>query len=127
MPSPTTAVASLVHTYADRYSAQDAEGVTELCEAPFLAIRGGEAIHLADREAVRAHFASLMTAYREQGVATWTAIEIDPQPIGEFSAFATVRWNATDDHGQVLRDTRTTYHLLRGEGGWRFLSYTNHF
>jgi len=27
----------------------------------------------------------------------------------------------------VLRDTRTTYHLLSTSDGWRLLSYTNHF
>ena len=127
MAAPTTAVESLIRAYAERYSAQDAEGTAVLCEAPFLAIRGGVAIHLADRDAVRDHFASMMAAYRGQGAATWTPVEIDTRPIGAFSAFATVRWNATDDQGEVLRDTRTTYHLLGGEAGWRFLSYTNHF
>ena len=29
--------------------------------------------------------------------------------------------------GEVLRDTRTTYHLLATPEGWRLLSYTNHF
>jgi len=27
----------------------------------------------------------------------------------------------------VVRDTRTTYHLLATREGWRLLSYTNHF
>lgn len=127
MPAATTTVESLIRTYAERYSALDAEGVATLCEAPFLAIRGGVAIHLADPDAVRAHFAAMMAGYRDQGAATWLPREIDTQPIGEFSAFVTVRWNATDDDGQVLRDTRTTYHLLGGDAGWRFVSYTNHF
>ena len=41
-----------------------------------------------------------------------------------------VRWNALDVDGNVLRDTKTTYHLLAAPDtaeGWRFLSYTNHF
>ena len=53
-----TTVESLIQEYARRYSAQDADGVTALCEAPFLAIREGRAIHLPDREAVREHFAT---------------------------------------------------------------------
>lgn len=121
---------SLIHDYARRYSAHDAEGVTDLCVWPFVAIRGGEAIHLADRAAVRDHFAAMMDAYRGQGAAVWSPVEIDSHPLGEHATFETVRWNALDSNGNVLRDTQTTYHLLAAPEkaeGWRFLSYTNHF
>jgi ketosteroid isomerase-like protein len=120
-------IESLIQTYADRYSAHDAEGVAELCEAPFLAIREGVAIHMADHDAVREHFAGMMNAYRGQGATLWIPITIEAHQTGDFAVFATVRWNATDEDGEILRDTRTTYHLLGGDGGWRFLSYTNHF
>ena len=43
-----------IREYARRYSAHDAEGVTELCMAPFLAVRGGVPIHLVERDDVRA-------------------------------------------------------------------------
>jgi hypothetical protein len=118
---------SLIHEYARRYTVLDAEGVTQLCIAPFLAIRSGMPIHMADRDAVRDHFASMMEAYRSGGAATWSPIEVDVHELGEQSAFATVRWNALDADGQVVRDTKTTYHVLADPEGWRFLSYTNHF
>ena len=117
----------LIHEYARRYTAHDADGVTELCLAPFLAIREGVAIHLVDRDDVRAHFLSMMDAYRGAGAATWSPIEIRPYATGDHAAFVTVRWNALDRDGNVLRDTTTTYHALAGPEGWRFLSYTNHF
>jgi hypothetical protein len=123
-------VESLIHDYARRYTAHDAEGVTDLCVWPFVAIRGGEAIHLADRAAVRDHFAAMMDAYRGQGAAVWSPVEIDSHPLGEHATFETVRWNALDSNGNVLRDTQTTYHLLAAPEkaeGWRFLSCTNHF
>jgi hypothetical protein len=120
-------VDSVIAEYARRYTAHDAEAVTELCLAPFLAIRGGEAIHLADLHAVREHFSAMMSAYRGAGAATWLPVEIETHPMGEFACFATVRWNALDSAGGVLRDTKATYHLLTGADGWRFLSYTNHF
>lgn len=122
-----TTVESLIQEHARRYSAQDADGVTALCEAPFLAIREGRAIHLPDREAVREHFATTMNTYRGKGAALWLTIEIEPHPLGDSASFATVRWNAKDEHGKIIRDTRTTYHLLANPDGWRFLSYTNHF
>jgi hypothetical protein len=125
--SVVSSLDSLFAEYARRYSAQDASGVTELCEAPFLAIREGRAIHLPDRDAVREHFTAMMSGYGGQGVAVWTPVEIEPHHLGDSASFATVRWNAKDDRGTVLRDTRTTYHVLHGPGGWRFLSYTNHF
>ena len=101
--------------------------MTDLCLHPFLAIRGGVPIHLGDRGAVREHFASMMDAYRGAGAATWSPIAIEVHELGEHAAFATVRWNALNSEGEVLRDTETTYHLLADPAGWRFLSYTNHF
>jgi hypothetical protein len=69
----------------------------------------------------------MIDAYRGGGVATWTRVESDTRELGEHSVFTTVRWNALDSEGAVLRDTRTTYHLLATPDGWRMLSYTNHF
>jgi hypothetical protein len=120
-------VDEVLDEYIRRYSERDVEGVTEFCLAPFLAIREGVPIHMPDRDAVRDHFAAMIDAYRETGVATWKRIENDVRELGERAVFATVRWNALDSEGNVLRDTRTTYHLLATHDGWRFLSYTNHF
>jgi hypothetical protein len=120
-------VESLVHEYARRYSARDVEGVTELCLWPFLAIRGGVAIHLADGVAVRDHFTAMIDAYRDAGYASFAPVAIDTHQLGEHSSFTTVRWHALDTNGNVARDTQTTYHLLATQDGWRFLSYTNHF
>jgi hypothetical protein len=123
----TADVDALVHEYARRYSAREVDGVTDLCLWPFLAIRGGVAIHLADRAAVRDHFTAMIDAYRDAGYARFGAVAIDTHQLGEHSAFTTVRWHALDQDGNVARDTQTTYHLLATPDGWRFLSYTNHF
>jgi hypothetical protein len=113
--------------YIRRYSERDVDGVTELCLAPFLAIREGVPIHMPDRDAVRDYFAAMIDAYRGGGVAVWRRVESDTNELGPDAVFTTVRWNALDAQGEVLRDTRTTYHLLSTPAGWRFLSYTNHF
>ena len=123
----TATIEALIHEYGRRYTAHDAEAVTQLCLYPFLAIREGVAIHLDDRDAVRDHFAAMMDAYRGAGAATWSPVAVDVHQLGEHAAFATVRWNALDADGKLLRDTTTTYHLLTDPSGWRFLSYTNHF
>ena len=126
LPVQTT-VDAFMDEYIRRYSERDVEGVTELCLAPFLAIREGVPIHLPDHDAVRNHFAAMIDAYRGGGVAVWKRIENDVRELGDHAVFATVRWNALNAQGEVLRDTRTTYHLLSTPGGWRILSYTNHF
>jgi ketosteroid isomerase-like protein len=123
----SASVEAVIDEYIRRYSERDVEGVTELCPAPFLAIREGIPIHMPDRDTVRDHFTAMIDAYRGTGVATWRRIEIDVHELGEHAVFATVRWNALDSEGNVLRDTRTTYHLLSTPEGWRLLSYTNHF
>ena len=120
-------VGALMQEYTRRYVAHDEDGVTELCICPFLAIREGVAIHLADRAAVRDHFATIMDAYRDAGYASFSPVEIDTRELGERAAFTTVRWHALDAEGNLARDTLTTYHVLSTPDGWRFLSYTNHF
>ena len=49
----TATVDSIFDEYARRYTERDIEGVTNLCLSPFVAIRRGEALHMADRDAVR--------------------------------------------------------------------------
>jgi SnoaL-like domain len=120
-------IASFFDEYARRYTERDLEGLTALCMWPFLAIREGVPIHMPDRNAVRDHYAAMIDTYRGAGAATWTPVEIDARELGEHSVFATVAWNALDSEQNVLRDTRTTYHLLSTPDGWRLLSYTNHF
>ena len=121
------AVESLIREYTARYVAHDADGVTEMCLQPFLAIREGVAIHLADRAAVCDHFNAMMDAYRDSGYASFAPVAIDTRQLGERAAFTTVRWHALDADGNVARDSHTTYHLLETPDGWRFVSYTNHF
>jgi len=123
----TAAVDSLIHEYARRYSAREVDGVMELCLWPFVAIREGAAIHLADRYAVRDHFAAMIDAYRDAGYASFAPVAIDTRQLGKQAAFTTVRWHALGTDGKVARDTETTYHLLATPDGWRILSYTNHF
>ena len=123
----TATVDSLFDEYQRRYTERNAEGVTNLCVWPFVAIRQGEAIHLHDRDAVRDHFAAAMQAYRFTGVVTWKRVETNTRQLGESSMFVSVNWNTVDDEGHVLRDSWTSYQLLTTPDGWRFLSYTNHF
>jgi ketosteroid isomerase-like protein len=125
--APTTAVRTLIAEYATRYSAHDVDGVANLCVHPFVAIRDGATIHLADESAVHDHFAAIMNTYRGSGASVWAPIEIDAHELGDVACFASVRWNAHDANGVVVRDTWTTYHAVATPEGWRFLSYTNHF
>ena len=111
--------------YAERYMASDVDAVTAMYEAPMLALREGRVIHLADRTAVRAHLAEVMAAYARSGARADIAA-LDTVPLGKSSVFATVRWQVRDANGGLLKDFRTTYHLVRAIDRWVILSYTNH-
>lgn len=119
-------VKALFSEYAQRYMAFDAPGVAELYSAPFLAVREGIAIHLADPEAVREHLAGVMDAYRAAGAVEATPQSIEIHPLGDRACTATVHWHALDADGRLLKDFETTYHLLSSGDGWLILSYTNH-
>jgi hypothetical protein len=90
----TDTVDALIHEYTRRYTGRDAEGVTELCLCPFLAIREGVAIHLADSAAVHDHFMTIIDAYRDAGYASFSPVTIDTRELGDHAAFTTVRWHA---------------------------------
>ncbi len=120
-------VESLLDTYARFYSEGELQGVVSLCVTPFLAVRRGEAIHMPDHGSVMTHFATAIDANRRAtGARLWSRRELDLRQLGDYSAFATVHWNAVDQNEQVVRDTSTSYQLLLTPDGWRFLSYTTH-
>ena len=112
--------------YAERYMASDVDAISAVYEAPLLAVRDGQAIHLADRRAVREHLGELMTAYAESGAARADIAELDVVDLGKSSAIATVHWHVRSADGAMVKDFHTTYHLLREGDSWRILSYTNH-
>ena len=68
--------------YSMRYMASDADAIAAMYEAPFLAVREGRAIHLADAQAVRDHLAELMTAYRNAGATEAAMAGLDVKPLG---------------------------------------------
>ncbi len=119
-------MAAFFAQYAKHYMASDVDAISAVHEAPLLAVREGRAIHLPDRAAVREHLAELMAAYEAAGAARADIAELDVVPLGTSSAIATVRWHVLDAAGALLRDFRSTYQLLRADGAWRILSYTNH-
>lgn len=118
-------IAAFFRQYAMRYMAGEAEAVSEMCEAPFLAVRGGEPIHLADSAALRSHLAGLMEAYRNAGAAAADIIDLDVLRQGDGAALVTVHWNVRSATGDLIRDFRTSYQLA-GPDPWRILSYVNH-
>jgi len=106
--------------------ASDVDTISGMYEAPLLALRDGNVIHLPDRAAVREHLTELMAAYSRSGAARADIAELDIAELGRSSAFATVHWHVRDADGAVVKDFRTTYHLVRAADDWRILSYTNH-
>jgi hypothetical protein len=119
-------VDSFFEHYAGRYMASDVDAVSAMYEAPMLALREGQVIHLADRTAVREHLTELMAAYARSGAARADIAALHVVSLGKSSVFATVDWHVCDAGGGLLKDFRTTYHLLRVDGDWRILSYSNH-
>ena len=114
-------------TYAERYMASDADAIVAMYEAPFLAVREARPIHLGDRAAVRQHLVGLMDAYRNAGATRATIADLQVTELDRTSVVATVRWNALDRDGALLRDFTTSYQMLSNErGGWRILSYIYH-
>lgn len=112
--------------YAHLYMASDVDTVSELYEAPFLAVREGRAIHLRDRHEVEEHLAQLMQAYRDSGATSADIKGFETKPLGRSGASVTVHWHIVDAEGGLVRDLFTTYHLLRDADSWKILSYTNH-
>lgn len=118
-------LAPFLRRYAALYMAGDAEGVADLCETPFLAVRMGETIHLPDRPTLVDHLTALMTAYRTAGAAVADVVDLDPLPQGDRAVLVTVHWNVRAADGAMIRDLRTSYQLVAADP-WRILGYVNH-
>ena len=112
--------------YSERYMASDLDAVSALYEAPFLAVRENEPIHLPDRDAVREHLAGLMEAYRNASATSAAIADLRVAELDDASSITTVRWNALSEDGSLLRDFTVSYQLLRTPDGWKILSYTYH-
>jgi ketosteroid isomerase-like protein len=112
--------------YSERYMASDLDAVAAVYEAPFLAVREGQTIHLRDREEVRAHLAGLMEAYRNAGATEAAIADLQVVQLDDASSLATVRWIARSEDGTALREFTVTYQMLRRSDGWTILSYTYH-
>lgn len=121
-----TTIQSFFEHYAERYMASDVEAVASLYEAPFLAVRDGRATHLPDGAAVREHLAGLMQAYATSGAVRADMASLHELSLGPTGTVVTVHWHAVAADGSMVRDFRTSYHLLRDGETWRILSYTNH-
>ncbi len=112
--------------YAERYMASDVEAISAVYAAPMLAVREGRAIHLPDRTALQEHLGEVMRAYARSGAARADIASLDVTELGKSSVFATVNWHVRGADGTLLKDFCTTYHLLRTDGEWLIMSYTNH-
>lgn len=75
---------------------------------------------------MREHLSEIMSAYARSGAARADIAELDVVSLGASSVFATVHWHVRDADGGLIKDFHTTYHVLRVDGEWRILSYTNH-
>ena len=118
-------VRALFTRYGERYMAADAEAVADMCEAPFLAVRGGKPIHLPDRAALVEHFGGVMAAYRQSGAQAAEIVNIDVLEQGDSAVLATLRWNVRSAGGDLIRELWTSYQLV-GPSPWRIVSYVNH-
>lgn len=117
-------IRELFERYADRYMAGDAEAVADMYTAPFLAVRNGAPIYLADRPSVVEHLAGLMAAYAQSGASVAQITDIDHLEQGDSATLVTVHWNVRSASGQTIRDFRTSYQLVGRPS--RIASYVNH-
>jgi hypothetical protein len=116
---------TLLERYAERYLAGDADAIADMCDVPFIAVRGGVPIHLLDRGALVEHFAANIAGYRAARAATAEIAHLDVLAQGEGAALATVSWHVIGVDGGTIREFRTSYQLA-GIDDWVILAYVNH-
>jgi ketosteroid isomerase-like protein len=119
-----TEIQEFFELYADRYMAGDAQAVADMYRAPFVAVRNGTPIDLADRQAVVEHLAGLMSAYARSGAAVALIRDIALLEQGDSAMLATVHWDVRSAIGETIRDFRTSYQLVGRPP--RIVSYVNH-
>lgn len=68
-------------------------------------------IHLADREAIVAHFGTNIAGYESAGAASADIAALDARDQGNAAAAATVRWQVRGPDAGLLREFETTHQL----------------
>lgn len=115
----------LFRRYGDLFLAGDAEGVADMYTIPFVAVRGGQPVHLSGRSATVAHLERLIAGFRESGAVVADIDRVDVRSQGDSATLATVHWHLKAATGKTLREFKTTYQLV-GPDPWRIVSYVNH-
>ena len=112
--------------YAALYMRSDAAAIANrFYEAPFVAVRRGEPIHMATTADVVEHLRGVMAAYRASGAAAAEIGDIAIDEQGNAAMLVTVDWHIRGPDHALIRELRTSYQIA-GRDSWRILSYVNH-
>src|SRR5215472_11693175 len=120
-------MSDFLNRYTEAFLTWDGDKIAEFYCVPTITMRGDGSIHcFRSREKIVRFFQSVADTYKGEGTAGGTATDIVAVPLGERSALATVTWTNLRPDGNVARQWRQSYNVVRFAEGWRILAATFH-
>ncbi len=124
-PVNSASVNAFLSSYVAAFNSCDGPAIASHYNFPSLSLRGdGSLSILQEPEAAAVFFASMSSAYCEQGCADWKWSVEDLQEIGSQSAIVAVNWSMLKADRSVLRSWRHSYNLIASGGELRILLAT---
>ena len=113
--------------YTKAFDSIDGTRIAALYHIPTVTMRGDGSIHcLQSREELARFFQSVAETYSREGYRSGSFKNLQVIPIGGRSALATLQWELRREDGNVIREWRQSYNVVRTPGGWRILVSTFH-
>ncbi|WLB56753.1 DUF3225 domain-containing protein [Bradyrhizobium japonicum] len=120
-------VSAFINRYNETFATYDGNQIAKLYCAPSITMRGDGAIHcFQSHDEIAQFFQGVVDAYRREGAVGGPPHDIVAVPLGERSALAIVTWKNLRSDGNIARQWRQSYNLVRFADGWRILATTFH-
>jgi hypothetical protein len=112
---------------AYRRTGEAGESLAIYYHAPCLTLRGDGSFESLQSEAeVTRFFQTLADTYRSYGWAKFPFSDFSASPLGGRSVFATMNWRACTADGNVAKEWRQSYNLVRFGEQWKIVLSTFH-
>lgn len=118
----TTTLRNFFEDYAKTYDAFDVRGMSNYVACPLVTVYEGEPTCHNDSAEVESFFSKLLEWFRDIEHGTASISNLNVQPLGDRSAFASVLWRSTRADKASFLEWSTAYQLIKPSGNWKILT-----
>lgn len=119
-------IAKLFHDYAETFNRDDVAGCQKFFAIPCTLISFGRALYVDSHEAFVKHWGATHQTMRESGISGGQIGAVKVFPLDADTALAGVIFERHGADGGVFNRSAGAYSLLKGEDGWKVVTFIMH-